>query len=135
MSSKLGLLIAAGLAMVFLSWSVSTATLWFQKLSDAKTEIESAGYHCNTDCADGSIGMGGFVVSHEPMPWQLVNNFSKARFGPHWQRAAWVTSRDFHIGLLASTPDGADVRTWGNVVIVGERTLIDEIENALRRRN
>jgi len=124
--------------LVWLGFGGSSASLKFNNLEHAKLELEAAGFYCISDRIDGKVEMGGFLVSRDKLSWETVNSICKiGHMGPEWQSLAWVTIADSAFAELYTVPDGADIRNWGNIYIVGQRAFVDDVEIALReqRRN
>jgi hypothetical protein len=122
--------------LVCLGLSVSLKSKGFRSLKQAKAELEAAGYYCCSDREDGKVDAGGFLVSREKWTSQEVNQITRSRpIGSQSKTIAWVTMRELEHIQLWSVPVCADVRVWGNVLVMGDRSFIDEIESSLQRRN
>lgn len=138
MVAKSWLALVVATTFVGVALYVSSGEIRFGSLTSARNAMESSGFYCISDRLDGTVEEGGFVVSRDQLSWEMVNCMRKVgEMNPHWQRMAWVTARGAHLGDLMSCPEGADVRVWGNVYIVGQSAVLDEIERTLRehRRN
>jgi hypothetical protein len=125
-----GFCVVLGLALiVYLMMPPDPVVL--RDLDTAKTSIEAEGFHCSTGRADDLPG-NGFLVSREELPWQTANLLCKAGpMGPEWKGKVWVCQRVKEIGNIA--PENAIVSDWGGVVAFGDREVLSEIENSLRR--
>jgi hypothetical protein len=122
-------LVIIGVGVVYnLTW---TTEVVFANLSDAKTALRAAGFICTPDCISGDLG-SGFVVSRQDMPRSQIYKLLKC--GPMssaWKGKVWA-HHNSNVCRLATIPDNAGARQWGEILIFGDPDFLDEVEDALQ---
>jgi hypothetical protein len=115
-------------ALIGFTWYTGHRQLNFANLAEAKATMSNAGCLCLSDREDGVMG-SGFLLSREFYPWNKACLLCKiGPMGPEWEGKVWVTSNtpDWK---LASLPDNAGVRMWGEVIAFGDEQMLREIES------
>jgi hypothetical protein len=105
----------------------------FRNLNDARAQISAQGYFCMSDRKDGHIE-NGFAVSREKIDWKDANHLVKVgAMGPEWRGKVWIGVIDDGLTDLYGIPDWTGTRVWGNVVALGDASLLAELEQRLKR--
>jgi hypothetical protein len=124
----------AGLSVLPLLW---LAQAWlgprpgprFRDVRELKAWAEGRGLHCRSDWEDGRV-TSGLAISTRPLTWDQVGRLCLAApgRGAGWEGVIWAINWPSGPGPARQLPWDGESRVWGQVLVTGDRGLLDRLE-------
>jgi hypothetical protein len=105
----------------------------FKDARDLNVWAEQHGFFCRSDREDGEV-VHALGVSTHAMTWEEMNSLCLHTLRPHceWNGVIWAVNIYSQFGTLSHVPWSGEVRIWGNIIVTGDRALLDRIEQERR---
>jgi hypothetical protein len=122
-------LIAIPLLLLIRAWLSPRPGPRFGDVGELKAWAQSRGWYCQSDSKDSKV-LAGLALSTHPLTWEQVASFCRASFkeGPEWEGMIWAINRPAALDAMPGPPWKGECRLWGNILVTGDRCLLDRIE-------
>jgi hypothetical protein len=103
----------------------------FADVRELKTWAEARGLFCRSDRRDGEV-REGLAVSTHAMTWEQAGGLCRATpgEGPDWKGVVWAINLYSKLGVKTGPPWNGECRVWGSIIVTGDRSLLDQLEEA-----
>lgn len=103
----------------------------FADVSELKAWAEAHAFFCQSDREDGDAREGVAVSTHA-ITWEQAGGLCRATPGedPAWTGVIWAANLYSKLGMQIARPWNGECRLWGNIIVTGDRLLLDQLEEA-----